>query len=94
MLSFLTAFSGITEQVVAGGGAVYLSDGNITIINCSFVNSTAEDGSGGAVHLNDGNSITIVNSVFVNSTAVTGSGGAVYIEYDDLNGGNITIINI
>ncbi len=63
------------------GGAVYNRNGNMTLINCTFINNNAKTANyvlGGAVCVNGGN-LTIINSSFINNT-VSGArsyGGAV-----------------
>ena len=61
------------------GGALYLSTGNIHILNSNFSSNSAgsTSGHGGAVYF-DGSNITVTNSTFINNTANGGGGGAIY----------------
>ena len=61
------------------GGAIYLSDGNLNILNSYFRDNSVATyrGDGGAIYF-DGNNITITNSYFISNTANSGGGGAIY----------------
>ena len=64
-----------------GGGGMYISGGNQTIVNCAFENNSARNG--GAMYL-VGSNLTIVDCAFVSnftylSDASGGAGGGIYI---------------
>ncbi len=62
-------FSGNT--VTGDGGALY-NEGNLTVINCTFINNTGSDG--GVLH--DEDYSEFINCKFINNTATRG--GAIY----------------
>ncbi len=70
----------INGNYSSNGGALSSSQGNMEIINSTFINNTAANG--GAVYVYSGN-LSIVDSKFINNSANT-SGGAVY-SYRNLN---------
>ena len=63
------------------GGAIYLSGGNLNILNSNFSDNSVAiyrgASAGGAIYF-DGNNITITNSSFINNTADSGGGGVIY----------------
>ncbi len=70
----------INGNYSSNGGALYSNQGNMEIINSTFINNTAANG--GAVYVYSGN-LSIVDSKFINNSANT-SGGAIY-SYRNLN---------
>ena len=66
-------------------GAI-LGQGNISIIDCTFINNTAESGAGGALLVSDNKLRVIENSTFKDNNAAI-YGGAIY------TGNNATILN-
>ncbi|KZX10602.1 beta strand repeat-containing protein [Methanobrevibacter filiformis] len=77
-----------------GNVAGYVQGNNVIVINSSFVNNLADDGSTGAMYFelyNDNSNLTINNSVFINNSA--SSYGAVYIYGNNVNITNTSFIN-
>jgi predicted outer membrane repeat protein len=60
------------------GGAVYVDDGSLTAINCTFTNNVAR-GSGGALYANC-SAVSMTNCRFINNRALYGNGGALYLN--------------
>ena len=82
------------NSVVSSGGAIFITDGNVTISNSAFVNNSATSG-GGAIYasnriLNDAVEMHITHSEFRDNSVVSRvtGGGAISI-----NDENITISN-
>jgi len=73
------------------GGALFMRDGNLTVINCTFSNNQAAqlgpDTGGGAIYINASkNGALIVNSVFTNNSASNaGAVGGLFAELDIYN---------
>jgi len=73
------------------GGALYMRDGNLTVIDCTFSNNQAAplgpDTGGGAIYiLGSKNGALIVGSTFTNNTASNaGAIGALFSELDIYN---------
>jgi hypothetical protein len=73
------------------GGALYMRDGNLTVIDCTFSNNQAAplgpDTGGGAIYiLGSKNGALIVNSVFTdNSASNAGAVGGLFAELDIYN---------
>jgi hypothetical protein len=73
------------------GGAIYMRDGNLTVIDCTFSgNKAADEGpdtGGGAIYiLGSKNGALIVNSVFTNNSASNaGAVGGLFAELDIYN---------
>jgi len=73
------------------GGALFMRDGNLTVINCTFSNNQAAelgpDTGGGAIYINASKSgALIVNSVFTNNSASNaGAVGGLFAELDIYN---------
>jgi hypothetical protein len=73
------------------GGALYMRDGNLTIIDSIFTNNQAAplgpDTGGGAIYvLGSKNGVMIVNSTFSNNTAANGAGvGTLFAQLDVYN---------
>ncbi|BDZ68722.1 beta strand repeat-containing protein [Methanobacterium ferruginis] len=72
----------ITDGYTTGyGGAIY-NQGNLTVINSTFQNNSAQYGNGGAIYnWNTGNGFincTVIQSNFQNNNAQYGNGGAIY----------------
>jgi hypothetical protein len=65
------------------GGAVYVSDGQLTLDDCTITGN--EGSAGGAIYAAAAN-VTILDSTISGNEAVNGNGGGVYIL-----GGNVTI---
>ena len=70
-----------------GKGVFYVSAKNVTIYNCTFINSSVMSGRGGAIN-NNGWNFTVSNCIFINNTADVTSA-----EKDRLNGGGGAIYN-
>jgi CSLREA domain-containing protein len=69
------AFTGNFATIA--GGAIYNESGAVTVLNSSFVNNTASEGS--AIFNNSTNgAITVEYSTFANNTAATPGTGAIY----------------
>ncbi|KZX14565.1 putative outer membrane protein pmp6 precursor [Methanobrevibacter cuticularis] len=70
-----------TNGIASDGGAIYIYQGTMTIINCTFINNTDNGGggAGGAVYNSNGN-MNISGSSFTNNkcTSTFSNGGAVY----------------
>ena len=63
------------------GGAIYLNCTKGTVMNCNFINNTANEG-GGAIYWTSSENITIIQSNFINNQVFNYyNGGAIYI-YD------------
>lgn len=80
------------------GGALFVENGNIKVINCRFENNTAMRGSGLYLGNNvktGGNGDAIIeNCIFINNTATNYEGGAVSVRNDyNVEKGNMTVIN-
>lgn len=78
------------ETFDSNGGAIHLSNGQLTILNSNFSDNNATGiGHGGAIYVNGGE-LTIAGSCFINNTAgpENAHGGAVFFS-----GGNITVLN-
>lgn len=75
-----------------GGGAIRITDSDITIVNCCFAKnlSTTNDsyniwGGGGAIFVSDG-TLTLINCVLVKNTAQQSYGGAIQAgDYGTVN---------
>jgi hypothetical protein len=73
------------------GGALYMRDGNLTVIDCTFSNNQAAllgpDTGGGAIYiLGSKNGALIVNSTFTNNQAANaGAVGGLFAELDIYN---------
>ena len=53
------------------GGAIYVANSNLTIINCTFKDNEAKDGFGGAIYGHYSN-LDIIRSNFINNDAANG----------------------
>ena len=70
-----------TGNVADGaGGAIYTKQGSLTVLNSSFTNNTAPQGS--AIYNNTTNGPLVAEySTFANNTATTNEGGAIFSAY-------------
>ena len=75
-------------NVAENGGAIY-AKGNLTLINCKFINNVAENG--GAVYSQYGYVLTITDSTFDSNHALS-NGGAIFSE-KNLTAENSNFIN-
>lgn len=74
MLFVNSTFSGnqVTGSSSNGGGAIFLDDGDVTIVNCTITGNSANVNGGiGILADNAGESLTIVNSIIAGNTAAT-----------------------
>eukprot|EP00935_MAST-01C_sp_MAST-1C-sp1_P002050 g2050.t1 len=83
-VSFTNGYIGPDSSVAVGGAALYVQDGVITLLGCSFSENAAEYG--GAMFVR-GSTITLTNCTFAENTAAQGGGGAIYLD----GGGNVTM---
>ncbi|MBR4448042.1 Ig-like domain repeat protein [Methanobrevibacter sp.] len=67
------------------GGAIYVANSNLTIINCTFKDNEAKDGFGGAIYGHYSN-LDIIRSNFINNDAANGKILCIW-------GGNANILN-
>jgi predicted outer membrane repeat protein len=67
-------------SINSGDGAGVYAEGIVTIIDSTFTNNDANDGSGGAIYVEDAVSVTIANSTFTSNAADVGPGGAIYVS--------------
>ena len=82
-------FLGNGANGIRAGGGIYFKGSEISIINSTFINNTAERG--GALQLDnspffEGHILSILNSTFINNQA-TSQGGAIYVKditYDSI----------
>lgn len=66
------------------GGAIYITDGILSIRNSKFINNSASS-YGGSIAADGNCEVTIVNSSFINSYSKIDSGGALYSKSSDLD---------
>ena len=79
----------INNTVESGdGGAIYVN-GNVNVIDSSFINNsvTGMYNYGGAICIGDSGNVNVTSSSFINNSAVYGTGGVIRI----ISSGNITI---
>ena len=75
------------------GGAIYLENGNLIVVDCDFIGNFAGDtASGGAICLDNGD-LTLVNCKFINNTAAEEAGGAVCVNNGTVSVDNCIFIN-
>ena len=75
------------------GGAIYVSDGTLTVEKCRFINNIANTYGGAIVCLSQSSTkakLTIKNSVFINDSALNSAGGAIYLKAANYNANNLT----
>jgi hypothetical protein len=84
-----------------GGGAIFISGGELHVMNSTFIGNRADGGAGGAIH-NLVSNLTIRNSTFTENVATRvdasdqwgGIGGAFYVDSTRVvNGGSINVYN-
>ena len=76
------------DNVAKQGAGIWSSGSSSTagvldVINCTFINNTAEAGSGAGLFASGTNTVNVYDSTFINNTAVSGTyavgnGGAIY----------------
>ena len=84
-LDGVTVFKNKTRDAIlnTNGGAIYVDEGKVRILNCVFKDNEAED-YGGAIFSDEGHGyIVIENSKFINNKA-DDDGGAIYIDRGNL----------
>ena len=75
-----------------GGGAIRISDNNITISNCAIINSTVNKTWGGAIYAN-GKGSSLINVTIQDVAVLDGYGGAIYWAGPNGKMNNVTIFN-
>ncbi len=85
----------VENSALHSGGAIYINDGSLKILNSFFGYNSADRGTGGALHVYAiFNSVSICDSRFLNNSAdfiFEGSGSAIYVEGRGAN--NISLID-
>ncbi len=74
------------------GGAIYMGNGYLDIINSVFESNRAYN-YGGAIACENARNVTISKSKFYNSKAMGDAGGAIYLKSTTFTGKNIDFIN-
>ena len=78
------------------GGAIFVAQGELEVIDCNFINNTAYF-VGGAVACEDKKSrkpvFKIRNSTFINSLSLYSAGGALYLKSTTVDGNILKFIN-
>src|SRR5258708_7307677 len=94
--STFTHNQALTSTAPYGGGAIFKSDGALTLANTTLANNASNSG-GGALRVYGGR-VTLTN-VTVSGNTARGAGGGVYVQSDGLNPpatmnlNNVTITN-
>ena len=76
-------FVGNDSTANDGGGAVYVENAAVSILQSTFLTNTSQNGNGGAIYHNLG-FLEVKNSLFMSNTSGI-HGGAIYIENDSIN---------
>ncbi|HVM70346.1 MAG TPA: MBG domain-containing protein [Anaerolineales bacterium] len=76
----------ITNNGIAGGGGLYINDGNVNLINSTIDTNATSGGDGAGIYVNGGN-LDMQDSLVKNNSAFGGNGGGVFIG----NSGSATI---
>ena len=78
-----------TKSADGFGGAIYSSSGDVSLVNCTFIDISSS-GNGGAIY-NSGVGIGLVDCTFTNIVS-GGSGGAIYNGGDDIVGYDLGVL--
>lgn len=65
------------------GGAIFIDDGEVEIINSRFDQNYAKDADGGAIYINSSDDVYLIDNVFTNNRC-SDEGGAIYINRDNV----------
>ena len=71
----------LDNYVDTSGGAIYINDNNILIMENLFINSTARDGAGGAIYAVGSNTDILKNNITISKAG--GLGGGIYLRGKD-----------
>ena len=71
----------LDNYVDTSGGAIYINDNNILIMENLFINSTAQDGAGGAIYAVGSNTDILKNNITISKAG--GLGGGIYLRGKD-----------
>ena len=74
------------------GGAIYMSEGYMSISNSWFINNTAYS-YGGAIAALYETDVNITNTRFINDKSVKDAGGAIYLLYSNFYSNNMSVAN-